>query len=323
MHKTCLALVLMVLGSAAASAYEEQRKSGDAAKVARVVVTSSNGPWTRITGRATVVNAYTLRLEDDTLVDLRFTMDAPEPDQMGLVGNALYPCGRESAEFLAKLIGDKPVTLFIDGEIVAGKQPAGPCFGGEIQLQLEMVRNGWAVSAHSGMDAWELIAREHKRGLWRGRFVAPKRWRKGERLPGEEPALAEDPDAARKSLEALRELEPVVKLDEGRPGKPVVAIHFLPNFGKVTDEHLAHLKAFPHLRSVEIPNKKLVTDAGLAHLAELDQLDELVLNGTAVSAEAIVQFLRGRTRLVRLVLAQVPLRDQDLSALVHLTELRD
>ena len=48
-----------------------------------------------------------------------------------------------------------------------------------------VVRNGWAFSHHSGMDAWEIIARENKRGLWRGKFIVPERWRKGERLPGE------------------------------------------------------------------------------------------------------------------------------------------
>jgi endonuclease YncB( thermonuclease family) len=35
------------------------------------------------------------------------------------------------------------------------------------------------------MDAYEALAREHKRGLWRGEFVFPERWRKGERLPAE------------------------------------------------------------------------------------------------------------------------------------------
>jgi hypothetical protein len=35
------------------------------------------------------------------------------------------------------------------------------------------------------MDAWEIIARENKRGLWRGKFTVPERWRKGERLAGE------------------------------------------------------------------------------------------------------------------------------------------
>src|SRR5262245_6318353 len=134
---------------------------------------------------------------------------------------------------------------------------------------------------------------------------------------------ADEPVAARKALAALRELEPVVKVDDARPDKPVVAVHFLPNFGKVTDDHLAHLKAFPHVRSVEVANKPFVTDAGLAHLAELGQLEELVLNGTGVTAEAVVRFLKGRTRLHRLHLTGVPLQDNDLTALQELTELRD
>jgi endonuclease YncB( thermonuclease family) len=48
-----------------------------------------------------------------------------------------------------------------------------------------MVRHGWALSHHSAMEPWEVIARENKRGMWRGKFVGPERWRKGERLPGE------------------------------------------------------------------------------------------------------------------------------------------
>jgi hypothetical protein len=35
------------------------------------------------------------------------------------------------------------------------------------------------------MDGWAAIARENKRGLWRGEFVDPQLWRKGERLKGE------------------------------------------------------------------------------------------------------------------------------------------
>src|SRR5262245_65519810 len=136
-------------------------------------------------------------------------------------------------------------------------------------------------------------------------------------------AQANGPEAERKALAALRELEAVVKVDEARPGKPVVAVHFPPNFGKVTDDHLAHLKAFPHLRSVAIPNKPFVTDAGLANLAELDQLEEVVLNGTSVTAEAVLRFLKGRTRMRLLSLMKVLLRDDALAALKHLTELRE
>src|SRR5262245_4600398 len=104
-------------------------------------------------------------------------------------------------------------------------------------------------------------------------------------------ARASDPDAERKALAALSETGAVIKLDDAATGKVVVAVHFPPNFGKVTDDHLAHLKAFPHLRSVEIPNKPFVTDVGLAHLAELKELEEVVLNGTGVTAEAVVRFL--------------------------------
>src|SRR5262245_40696861 len=88
-------------------------------------------------------------------------------------------------------------------------------------------------------------------------------------------ARGHDPEAERKALAALREAGAVVKVDEDKPGKPVVAVHFAPNFGKVTDDQLSHLRAFPQLRSVQIPNKPFVTDAGLAHLAELDQLEEV------------------------------------------------
>src|SRR5262249_24057618 len=90
---------------------------------------------------------------------------------------------REAAEFLTKLIGDRPVTFFDDRDLDRGKQPFGQCFVGETHVQAEMVRNGWAISQHSGMDAWEIIARENKRGLWRGEFVRPENGRKGERLP--------------------------------------------------------------------------------------------------------------------------------------------
>src|SRR5262249_52437408 len=37
--------------------------------------------------------------------------------------------------------------------------------------------------------------RENGRGLWRGKFVAPKEWRKGARLPGEPPAPRPAPAA--------------------------------------------------------------------------------------------------------------------------------
>jgi endonuclease YncB( thermonuclease family) len=150
-----------------------------------IVFPAESRMWTRITGKTTVVNAYTLKFEDGTTVCLSGAIDAPEPDQRGLIGSALYPCGKEAAEFLKKLIADRPVTFFGGRSEQRSGKMAGSCFVGETNLEIEMVRNGWALSHHSGMDAWEIIARENKRGLWRGKFIVPERWRKGERLTGE------------------------------------------------------------------------------------------------------------------------------------------
>jgi endonuclease YncB( thermonuclease family) len=137
----------------------------------------------RITGKVKVLNAHTLVFEDGTEVELNGGMDAPELDQKGLVGGKFYPCGKEAAEFLRKMISDQRVACFVFGK--KGNKVRGDCFVQETHLEIEMVRNGWALAHHEGMEAWQAIAREKKRGLWRGEFVAPERWRKGERLPGE------------------------------------------------------------------------------------------------------------------------------------------
>ena len=55
-----------------------------------------------------------------------------------------------------------------------------------------LVRNGWALADHSAMEPAGLIARENKRGRWRGKFIPPKRWRNGERLPGENALAGSD-----------------------------------------------------------------------------------------------------------------------------------
>jgi hypothetical protein len=149
-----------------------------------IVFPAEKRQWTRITGKVKVVNAYTLCFADGTEVCLSGAIDAPELEQKGLIGESLYTAGKEAAEFLRKLIGGQSVTFLGGREERVGQKMAGSCFVGETNLEIEMVRNGWAFSHHSGMDAWEIIARENKRGLWRGQFIVPERWRKGERLRG-------------------------------------------------------------------------------------------------------------------------------------------
>jgi len=142
--------------------------------------------WIRIVGKVKVLDAHTLVYEDGSEVGLGGMMEAPELEQKGFIDGKFYPCGKDAAEFLQKLIGDRSVTCIVHRDNVKDKKLRGAfAFVGETSLDTEMVRNGWAISDHEGMDAYEIMARENKRGLWRGTFVIPARWRNGERLPSE------------------------------------------------------------------------------------------------------------------------------------------
>jgi len=134
--------------------------------------------WQRITGKAKVLDARTLLFDDGTRIPLLLV--APDLDQMGKIDGSLYPCGKDAAEFLRKVIADRPVTCFL-------VEAQGKWFGyvGDTNIEHAMIINGWALAHHSGMNGAEIIARENKRGLWRGRFLDPDDWRAGKRLPGE------------------------------------------------------------------------------------------------------------------------------------------
>jgi len=136
--------------------------------------------WNRLTGRVKVLDARTLEFADGTRVALG--LDAPEPDQQGLIDDKPYPCGQEAADFLRKLISDQPVMCIrdLDDDVCIG------CYVGDTNVKHTMVISGWALANHSSLHPAEIIARENRRGLWRGQFVTPAEWRAGKRLPGEE-----------------------------------------------------------------------------------------------------------------------------------------
>jgi endonuclease YncB( thermonuclease family) len=193
MRQTLGVVVPALLGLAVAGTGGGNEPPGPDGKP-KVVREQVQGQWRfpgekllRLAGRVKVLDAHTLLFEDGTEVNINGGMDAPDLGQQGLIGDALYPCGKEAAAFLGKLIGDRPVTCYSDAgdPTDARKVSRADAFVGETNVEIEMVRNGWAMAHHSGMAAWEVIARDNKRGLWRGTFIFPEKWRKGERLPQE------------------------------------------------------------------------------------------------------------------------------------------
>jgi endonuclease YncB( thermonuclease family) len=289
--------------------------TGAAGGPAPPVVVKEEGRVVKVVGKVDVLDAHTLRFADGSLVELNGGMDAPDLEQLAAVGDGLYPWGHVATDFLRERIGGRDVTCYggpgRDGKI------HGDCFVDEIQLQIEMVRGGWAVSHHSGMDGWQKFASEGRRGIWRGRFVPPEDWRKGDRLPGEPGETRVQSEA----LRALRRFDAVVAYDESKPGRPVVAIRFRPGATeKVGDDDLARLKAFPNLRALDVPSATTVTDAGLRHLGGHRRLVELNVDGTGVTAAGVVQL--ASRMMERLEAGGVPLRDDDLAMMVGLPYLR-
>src|SRR5262249_25499864 len=113
---------------------------------------------------------------------------APDLEQKGLIGDKLYPCGEEAAQFLKKFIAEQRVTCYVlNPNDRQGGRLRGSGYVGETWIPELMIRQGWAISDHNSTVGAEVMARENQRGLWRGQFILPAEWRKGKRLPGEKP----------------------------------------------------------------------------------------------------------------------------------------
>jgi endonuclease YncB( thermonuclease family) len=177
-------IVACIAGLAGLQAQDEKTAPPPRPTVARDKVKGSihhgagKFEWERVQGTVKVLDATTLELTDGTRLDLGIV--APALEQRATIDGALYPCGKEAAEFLRKVIGDRPVTCFRNDD-----DAAWIGYVGDTNLEQAMVIGGWALANHSSLHPAEIIAHEGKRGMWRGQFVNPRDWRKGKRLPAE------------------------------------------------------------------------------------------------------------------------------------------
>lgn len=293
--------------------------------------------WQRVIGRAKVLDAHTLEFADGTRIDLDITV--PNRDQMALAGDTLSSAHQGATEYLRSLIGDKPV-MCIGGD--------GPWSGyvGDTNLERAMVVGGWALADHSSLHGDEIIARENKRGLWRGPFVDFDDWQAGIRLPGEQPpgkladerqaiALLAKYDSSERACAKL-----VERIIQDLPG--MRRMNF-PNGNHVTDEVLARMPRLAKLEELsllytgrisdaglarlqELPGLKRFgfpysgTDVGMAHLVHLKQLEDLSIAYSKVT-DVGFRHLRGLSGLRRLSVQNIDITDATLAHLSGLTNL--
>ena len=110
-------------------------------------------------------------------------IDAPEFDQTCRKAGEDYPCGRQSREALAGLIGGRTVSCSVQGRDRYDRLLA-TCTAGPDELNRYQVQAGWAI-AYGGYDAEEKTARDRQAGIWAGSFDRPQHWREMRGSPAE------------------------------------------------------------------------------------------------------------------------------------------
>ena len=134
-----------------------------------------------VTGRASVTDGDTLEIRD---VDIRLhEIDGPESAQTCIAGGQRWPCGRRSAHALAAKIDRGTVRCAGHDRDRYGRLIA-VCYAGGTDLNAWLVRNGWALAYRRYARDYvpeERQAEADDAGVWRGQFVPPWDWRRGER----------------------------------------------------------------------------------------------------------------------------------------------
>ncbi len=107
-------------------------------------------------------------------------IDAPEIGQQCRDGRGrTYDCGREARTALKRMIGRAEVECRISDQDRYGRAIA-TCFANGLELNREMVRQGWAVAYVRHTQRYLATAREAqaaRRGMWQGEFEFPEDFR--------------------------------------------------------------------------------------------------------------------------------------------------
>ena len=111
-------------------------------------------------------------------------IDAPESRQTCPADGKPWQCGKDATAALKHMVGTNQVTCVERDRDRYGRVVA-VCHAGDVNLNARMVRDGWALADRrysADYVADESTAGDARTGLWRGQFVPPWKWRRGERL---------------------------------------------------------------------------------------------------------------------------------------------
>lgn len=110
-------------------------------------------------------------------------IDAPEGRQNCTREGKAWACGEAAKRELARLIGGRPVSCDAT-ERDQHQRLLSRCKAGGIELNRQMVANGFAVSFGRFYQREEQDARQQRRGIWSSEFDRPQDWRHANGIGG-------------------------------------------------------------------------------------------------------------------------------------------
>ena len=141
-------------------------------------ITSAKNNSVRIQEKIRIIDGDTIHISN---IKYRLHgIDAPEIRQLCKMKEKNYQCGVRSKEFLVSLIGKQSVKCNHKDKD-RYKRIVAECFAGQINLNKELVKNGWALAYRDYSKDYvidEEYAKENNLGMWKGTFIHPKKWRK-------------------------------------------------------------------------------------------------------------------------------------------------
>jgi endonuclease YncB( thermonuclease family) len=115
---------------------------------------------------------------NDTEVRLH-GIDAPELDQTCSGKSGEYPCGHDARDALRNLLRGRTISCK-SLETDRYGRAVSICWDGTLEINNEMVRQGWAVAYFRHSTAYakaQKEARAARRGIWQGNFEMPENYR--------------------------------------------------------------------------------------------------------------------------------------------------
>ena len=131
-----------------------------------------------IFGKAKVIDGDTIHIKKNKI--RLHAIDAPETNQTCNKNSKVCNCGLESTKFLKELIGNNKIECITQGKDRYNRF-IGICYKDNLDLNSEMVLNGWAIAYRYYSKDYveeEEEAKQEKKGIWIGDFEEPYLFRK-------------------------------------------------------------------------------------------------------------------------------------------------